>query len=59
MWRFFPTSSVISSQLVRVAVGPLALGDLAKGAWRHLTPNEVAALGGGGPPRPRRAPEDG
>lgn len=32
-------------RLVRVAVGPLALGTLAKGAWRHLTPAEVAALG--------------
>ena len=31
-------------RLVRVAVGPLPLGDLAKGAWRHLTPEEVAAL---------------
>lgn len=31
-------------RLVRVAVGPLALGTLAKGAWRHLTPEEVAAL---------------
>jgi 23S rRNA pseudouridine2605 synthase len=31
-------------RLVRVAVGPLPLGDLAKGAWRHLTPEEVRAL---------------
>ncbi len=31
-------------RLVRVAVGPLSLGDLAKGAWRHLTPEEVRAL---------------
>jgi 23S rRNA pseudouridine2605 synthase len=31
-------------RLVRVAIGPLALGELAKGAWRHLTPEEVAAL---------------
>ena len=39
-------------RLVRVAIGPLALGDLAKGAWRHLTPAEVRALGGAtaGPP---------
>jgi 23S rRNA pseudouridine2605 synthase len=44
-------------RLVRVAVGPLALGDLAKGAWRHLTPNEVAALGRGGAGRPRREPD--
>lgn len=37
-------------RLVRVAVGPLALGDLPKGAWRHLTAAEVRALG----PQPRR-----
>lgn len=34
-------------RLVRVAIGPVALGTLAKGAWRALTPAEVAALGGG------------
>jgi len=33
-------------RLVRVAIGPLELGDLAKGAWRPLTEDEVAALGG-------------
>ncbi len=31
-------------RLVRVAIGPLALGELAKGQWRALTPSEVAAL---------------
>lgn len=31
-------------RLVRVGVGPLALGDLPKGAWRHLTPEEKARL---------------
>jgi 23S rRNA pseudouridine2605 synthase len=31
-------------RLVRVAIGPLALGTLGKGAWRHLTSAEVAAL---------------
>jgi 23S rRNA pseudouridine2605 synthase len=31
-------------RLLRVAVGPLALGPLAKGAWRELTPKEVLAL---------------
>ncbi len=31
-------------RLVRVAIGPLALGDLAKGASRPLTPVEKAAL---------------
>jgi 23S rRNA pseudouridine2605 synthase len=31
-------------RLVRVAIGPLALGDLAKGAARTLTPSERASL---------------
>ena len=31
-------------RLVRVAIGPLALGTLAKGAWRRLDDAEVAAL---------------
>ncbi len=29
---------------VRVAIGPLALGELAKGQWRHLDADEVAQL---------------
>jgi 23S rRNA pseudouridine2605 synthase len=33
-------------RLVRVAIGPLQLGDLPKGKWRELTAEEVAALGG-------------
>ena len=31
-------------RLMRIAIGPLALGTLAKGAWRHLTATEVQAL---------------
>jgi 23S rRNA pseudouridine2605 synthase len=31
-------------RLVRVAIGPLALGDLAKGKWRVLAAGEVASL---------------
>lgn len=31
-------------RLVRVAIGSLALGELAKGQWRHLTADEVRAL---------------
>jgi 23S rRNA pseudouridine2605 synthase len=31
-------------RLIRVAVGALSLGDLPKGHWRHLRPEEVAAL---------------
>lgn len=34
-------------RLVRVAIGPLALGELPKGQWRELSAEEVAALGGG------------
>jgi 23S rRNA pseudouridine2605 synthase len=28
-------------RLVRVAIGPLSLGTLGKGQWRHLTPHEI------------------
>lgn len=31
-------------RLVRVAIGEVALGDLAKGQWRDLTPEEVGRL---------------
>jgi 23S rRNA pseudouridine2605 synthase len=31
-------------RLVRVAFGPVALGSLAPGAWRALTPTELRAL---------------
>ena len=31
-------------RLIRVAIGPLALGELPKGQWRHLHADEVAAL---------------
>ncbi|MEO8810601.1 MAG: pseudouridine synthase [Rhodanobacter sp.] len=32
-------------RLIRVAIGPLPLGDLAKGHWRHLSADEVRLLG--------------
>jgi len=32
-------------RLIRVAIGSLPLGKLAKGAWRHLTAAEISALG--------------
>jgi 23S rRNA pseudouridine2605 synthase len=42
--------------LVRVAYGPVALGDLAPGSWRELSREEADALrraaAGGAPPRP-------
>jgi 23S rRNA pseudouridine2457 synthase len=31
-------------RLVRVAIGPIELGDLAPGQWRELTPQERRAL---------------
>lgn len=31
-------------RLLRIAIGPLVLGDLAKGQWRHLTAGEVRTL---------------
>ncbi len=34
------------TRLRRVAIGELELGDLPAGAWRHLTPSEVAYLMG-------------
>jgi len=33
-------------RLVRIAIGPLLLGELPKGQWRELTEGEVVALGG-------------
>jgi len=36
-------------RLVRVAIGPLKLGNLPKGQFRPLTPREVAALSAGRP----------
>jgi hypothetical protein len=34
-------------KLVRTAIGPVRIGDLPIGKWRTLTPEEIAALGGG------------
>ncbi|HEY1341016.1 MAG TPA: pseudouridine synthase [Bryobacteraceae bacterium] len=33
-------------KLVRIAIGPIRIGDLPIGKWRKLTPEEIAALGG-------------
>lgn len=33
-------------RLIRIAIGPLELGELPRGAWRALTPAEIAALTG-------------
>ena len=42
--RLLAAEGLETMRLVRVAIGPLALGTLAKGAWRHLTTDEVRAL---------------
>ena len=43
--RLLAVEGLEVKRLIRVAVGSLALGGLPKGAWRHLTPGEVRALG--------------
>lgn len=43
--RLLAVEGLEVKRLIRVSIGPLALGDLPKGAWRHLTPTEVRALG--------------
>jgi len=42
--RLFATARIEVLRLVRVAIGPLALGTLAKGEWRRLSDDEVRAL---------------
>lgn len=42
--RLLAASGIGVLRLVRVAIGDLALGALAKGAWRRLEPDEVARL---------------
>jgi 23S rRNA pseudouridine2605 synthase len=42
--RMFTAFGIEVLRLLRVAIGPLALGDLAKGQVRSLTPEEKAAL---------------
>ena len=42
--RMLAASGIEVLRLVRVAIGPLALGTLAKGEWRMLTTDEVRAL---------------
>jgi 23S rRNA pseudouridine2605 synthase len=44
--RIFAALDVPVQRLVRVAIGRLTLGDLAKGAWRMLRQDEVDVLGG-------------
>lgn len=42
--RLLAAHGLETRRLVRVAIGPVALGDLAKGAWRRLTDTEVSSL---------------
>jgi len=42
--RIFQAVGASIKQLKRVRLGPLKLGDLKKGQWRHLTPLEVQRL---------------
>lgn len=42
--RLLAAHDVAVLRLIRVAIGPLALGELAKGQWRHLSAEEVRAL---------------
>jgi 23S rRNA pseudouridine2605 synthase len=42
--RLLAAFDIAVMRLVRVAIGDLALGELAKGQWRHLTEEEVARL---------------
>ncbi len=45
--RIFAEVGVEVLRVVRVAIGPLVLGELAKGAWRLLTADEAKSLAGG------------
>ena len=42
--RIFSALGIEVLRLVRISIGPLALGTLAKGAWRMLSSDEVRAL---------------
>ena len=42
--RLLAASGVDVLQLVRIAIGPLILGNLAKGKWRRLLPEEARSL---------------
>ena len=44
--RLLQALDIAVLRLVRVAIGALTLGELAKGSWRELQPAEVATLAG-------------
>jgi 23S rRNA pseudouridine2605 synthase len=43
--RLLAAQGVNVRRLIRVAIGSLTLGDVAKGSYRRLTADEVAVLG--------------
>jgi 23S rRNA pseudouridine2605 synthase len=42
--RLLEAQGISVLRLIRVAIGDLALGELAKGQWRHLTTEDIASL---------------
>lgn len=44
--RLLQACDVRVLRLLRIGIGPLRLGTLAKGAWRQLQPGEIASLPG-------------
>jgi 23S rRNA pseudouridine2605 synthase len=44
--RMFEQLGMEVLRLIRIAIGPLTLGDLPKGEWRQLTPAEKKQIGG-------------
>lgn len=42
--RMLEAQDIEVLRLMRVAIGPLPLGDLARGSWRHLAREEIVAL---------------
>ncbi|HEX5340519.1 MAG TPA: pseudouridine synthase [Gammaproteobacteria bacterium] len=45
--RMLAASNIGVLRLIRIAIGPLSLGDLGKGEWRYLDEAEIKALGQG------------
>lgn len=56
--RLLAAHDISVLRLIRVAIGPLVLGELAKGQWRHLEPAEIQALSTTAP-RPASSPRRG
>ncbi len=46
--RIFASRNIPIESLIRVRIGPVLLGDLAEGAFRELTSEEILLLTGGG-----------